>query len=66
MGRVLSRVFEGVQASPPKCPGSHPKIIVINDSKKVTVYWKNHPYATRSVHIKACLRTPYDKENDYD
>ena len=42
------------------------KIIVINDSKKVTAYWKNHPYATRSVHMKACLRTPYDKEHDND
>ena len=36
MGRVLSRVFEGVQASPPKCPGSHSKTdIVIHYSKKV-------------------------------
>ena len=41
MGRVLSRVFEGVQASPPKCPGSHPKIIVIHDSKKVTILKKS-------------------------
>ena len=65
MGRVLSRVFEGVRSSPPKCLGSPPKLLLFIRVKSNYI-GKISPEAKRSVHMKAFLRTLYDKEHDHD